>query len=62
MCSLKCYLKLKLDMEAKLDSFVNHDFQPRGNMYEDTPLVIYSKIEDGINSSLSPLPTVPHLD
>lgn len=38
MCSLKCYLKLKLDMEAKLDSLVNHDFQPRGNMYEDTPL------------------------
>lgn len=57
---LKCYLKLRLYIEAKLYSLVDYDFWPRGNIDEGTSLLaIQSKNEDPISSLINPFAHSP---
>lgn len=63
MCSLNVLLEIKIDSRSKIQIVLSITISSQEEICMRTlHLVIYSKIEDGINSSLSPLPTVPHLD
>lgn len=55
ICLLKCYLKLRWYIEAKLYCLIDYDFWPRGNIDESTSLLaIQSKNKDPISSLINP--------